>query len=199
LTTETARDVQYVLCLNNDGYPVSLEEGKIYEMLPGGKPERDLIRVIDESGEDYLYPRERFAPVKQFPPAPPPSRQLASEVAQSDVEREARGFMEENVPLLTGGSGTALGRVFVQGARIATALSEESVVASNRAASVTRALAEAIRNPATPALRIDELEKERASASELSEHRSKVFEEFTAFLDRVNAARQQREGDTGSE
>ena len=192
MTTETARDVQYVLCLNNDGYPVSLEEGKIYEMLPEGRPERNLIRVIDESGEDYLYPSERFAPVKQSPPALP-SRQLASEVAESDVERAARGFMEENAPLLRGGSVSALGRVFVQGAKIATALSEESVLASNRAASVTRALAEAIRNPATPALRLDELEKERASATELHEHRSKVFDEFAAFLDRVTEARQQGE------
>jgi len=198
VTTETARDVRYVLCLNNDGYPVSLEVGKIYEMLPEGRPERDLIRVIDESGEDYLYPSERFAQVKQPPPAPP-SRQLASEVSGTDVEREARGFMKENEPLLMGGSASALGRVFVQGARIGTALSEESVTASNRAASVTRALAEAIRNPATPALRIDELEKERANATRLHEHRSKAFEEFTAFLDRVNAARQQREYDTGSE
>jgi hypothetical protein len=181
-----------VLCLNNDGYPVSLEKGKIYEMLPEGRPERDLIRVIDESGEDYLYARERFAPVKQSPPAPP-SQRTASEILESDVEREARGFMEENAPLLRGGSVSALGRVFVQGARIATALSEESVLASNRAASVTRALAEAIRNPATPALRIDELEKERASATDLHEHRSKAFDEFAAFLDRVNAARQQGE------
>jgi hypothetical protein len=70
LTIETSRDVQYVLCLNNEGYPVSLEEGKIYEMLPEGRPERDLIRVIDESGEDYLYPSKRFARVKQSPPAP---------------------------------------------------------------------------------------------------------------------------------
>jgi hypothetical protein len=192
LTTETARDVQYVLCLNNDGYPVSLEKGKIYEMLPEGRPERDLIRVIDESGEDYLYARERFAPVKQSPPAPP-SQRTASEILDSDVEREARGFMEENAPLLRGGSVSALGRVFEQGARIATALSEESVLASNRAASVTRALAEAIRNPAAPALRIDELEKERASATDLHEHRSKAFDEFAAFLDRVNAARQQGE------
>jgi len=198
LTIETARDVQYVLCLNNEGYPVSLEEGKIYEMLPEGRPERDLIRVIDESGEDYLYPSERFARVKQSPPAPL-SRPLASDVSESDIEREARGFMEENEPLLTGGSASALGRVFVQGARIATALSEESVLASNGAASVTRALAEAIRNPATPALRIDELEKERASALKLHEHRSKVFDEFAAFLDRVNATRQQREGDTRPE
>jgi hypothetical protein len=107
--------------------------------------------------------------------------------------------MEVNAPLVTGGSASALGCVFVQGARIASALSEESVLASNRAASVTSALAEAIRNPATPALRIDELEKERASALKLHEHRIKVFDEFAAFLDRVNAARQQKEGDTGPE
>jgi hypothetical protein len=53
-----------VLCLRNDGYEVSLERRKIYQVVP----DRDAgihrqLRVVDESGEDYLYPAEFFAPI----------------------------------------------------------------------------------------------------------------------------------------
>ncbi len=50
-----------VLCLNNEGYPASLERRKIYQALPDPQAKRQgLIRVIDESGSDYLYPAEFF-------------------------------------------------------------------------------------------------------------------------------------------
>ena len=50
-----------VICLNNSGYEVSLERRKIYVALPDAKAARlGQIRVIDESGDDYLYPEERF-------------------------------------------------------------------------------------------------------------------------------------------
>lgn len=55
---------QLVVCLDNDGYAASLERRKIYIVLPD--PEADengLIRVIDESGEDYLYPKTSFSPI----------------------------------------------------------------------------------------------------------------------------------------
>jgi hypothetical protein len=49
---------------NNDGYIASLEKRKIYLALPDSEAEqRGLIRVIDESGEDYLYPKEFFRSV----------------------------------------------------------------------------------------------------------------------------------------
>ena len=53
---------QLVLCLRNKGYEVSLERRKIYKVLP----DRDAathgqLRVVDESGEDYLYPATLFA------------------------------------------------------------------------------------------------------------------------------------------
>ncbi len=53
---------QLVLCLRNKGYEVSLERRKIYRVLP----DRDAaahgqLRVVDESGEDYLYPASFFA------------------------------------------------------------------------------------------------------------------------------------------
>ena len=56
---------QFVVCLENEGSEVSLERRKIYRVLPdpdAGK--HRLIRVIDESGEDYLYPQRFFAPIE---------------------------------------------------------------------------------------------------------------------------------------
>lgn len=55
---------RYVLCVRNHGYPASLEVRKLYEALHDAEGERHgLMRVIDESGEDYLYPREFFVPI----------------------------------------------------------------------------------------------------------------------------------------
>ncbi len=56
-----------VVCLDNTGHELALERRKIYVALPDAKAERlGHIRVIDESGEDYLFPKECFAPVN-FP------------------------------------------------------------------------------------------------------------------------------------
>lgn len=53
---------QFVVCVKNDDYPVSLEVRKIYRALPEEAAEaHGLMRVIDESGEDYLYPADYFA------------------------------------------------------------------------------------------------------------------------------------------
>jgi hypothetical protein len=50
-----------VICVDNSGYEVSLERRKIYDALPDSRAEKlGQIRVIDESGEDYLYPAESF-------------------------------------------------------------------------------------------------------------------------------------------
>ena len=50
---------QLVICIDNSGYEVSLERRKIYVALPDARAEKlEQIRVIDESGEDYLYPQE---------------------------------------------------------------------------------------------------------------------------------------------
>jgi hypothetical protein len=49
------------ICLDNAGYEVSLERRKIYVALADTKAERSgYLRIIDESGEDYLYPVQRF-------------------------------------------------------------------------------------------------------------------------------------------
>jgi hypothetical protein len=56
---------QLVLCLRNKGYEVSLERGKLYSTVPDASARRHgQIRVIDESGEDYLYPAEFFAAIE---------------------------------------------------------------------------------------------------------------------------------------
>lgn len=58
---------QFALCLDNEGNEASLIPGKVYRMVPDARAENDdLIRVIDESGEDYLFAREQFALV-DFP------------------------------------------------------------------------------------------------------------------------------------
>ena len=58
-------DMKFVICINNKGYEVSLERGKVYRVLKDEKAqEHKLIRVIDESGDDYLFPNEYFVPIK---------------------------------------------------------------------------------------------------------------------------------------
>ena len=60
----TARHPKYAICTENTGYEASLELRKLYEVVPDETaPAHKLIRVIDESGEDYLYPSSYFVPV----------------------------------------------------------------------------------------------------------------------------------------
>jgi hypothetical protein len=55
---------QLVICIKNDGYPASLEKRKIYVSLRDPLAEtHKQVRVIDESGEDYLYPSGYFIPL----------------------------------------------------------------------------------------------------------------------------------------
>ena len=57
----TRKKKSFVVCLSNDGYAASLECRKIYV----AEAERNgLLRVVDESGDDYLYARSRFATLK---------------------------------------------------------------------------------------------------------------------------------------
>lgn len=58
------RDSPYVVCVNNSGYPASLELKKIYRRLTDEQAAEDgFVRVVDESGEDYLYPDRFFVPI----------------------------------------------------------------------------------------------------------------------------------------
>jgi len=56
---------QFVVCVKNEGYAASLELRKIYQVVGDTRAEEHgLIRVIDESGEDYMYPVEYFAAIE---------------------------------------------------------------------------------------------------------------------------------------
>jgi hypothetical protein len=60
---------QLVVCIDNDGYPASLETRKIYVALRDAEAAgRGLLRIVDESGEDYLYPQAMFRSI-ELPPA----------------------------------------------------------------------------------------------------------------------------------
>jgi hypothetical protein len=55
---------RFAICVDTGDYAASLERWKIYAVLPDPDAEaHDQLRVVDESGEDYLYPREYFRPV----------------------------------------------------------------------------------------------------------------------------------------
>ena len=60
----TASRAEYVVCVDNGGYPASLELHKIYRTLPDedAAASGDL-RVVDESGEDYLFPASGFVAI----------------------------------------------------------------------------------------------------------------------------------------
>jgi hypothetical protein len=54
---------EFVICVANEGYE-DLDPWKVYQVLPDASADAvGCLRVIDESGEDYLYPADRFAPV----------------------------------------------------------------------------------------------------------------------------------------
>jgi hypothetical protein len=56
---------QLVVCIENEDYAASLEKRKIYLTLRDQRAEaHGLLRVIDESGEDYLYPKSFFRPIE---------------------------------------------------------------------------------------------------------------------------------------
>jgi hypothetical protein len=55
---------QLVVCIDNEGYAVSLEKRKIYIALrDAAAAKHGLLRVVDESGQDYLYPKKSFRPI----------------------------------------------------------------------------------------------------------------------------------------
>ncbi|MFH1342153.1 MAG: hypothetical protein ABIL01_13280 [Pseudomonadota bacterium] len=58
------RAKQLVVCIENDGYAVSLEKRKIYVALRDAAAEKhNMLRIVDESGEDYLYSKAFFCPI----------------------------------------------------------------------------------------------------------------------------------------
>lgn len=56
---------QFAVCLDNQGYEASLEVGKIYRVINDEQAKASgLIRIIDESGEDYAFSSNRFYPIE---------------------------------------------------------------------------------------------------------------------------------------
>jgi len=65
ITGKRRRDAQFAVCIDNEGYKASLELGKLYRVLPDKDAQaHGLVRVIDESGEDYAYSSNRFHSMK---------------------------------------------------------------------------------------------------------------------------------------
>jgi hypothetical protein len=60
-----SQKISFALCLNSEGYPASLEVGKLYRVIADAQAEaHGLVRVIDESGEDYAFSWNRFYPIQ---------------------------------------------------------------------------------------------------------------------------------------
>lgn len=58
------KKIQFAVCIRNEGYPASLEIGKLYRIVTDDQADaHGYIRVIDESGEDYAYTKDRFFPI----------------------------------------------------------------------------------------------------------------------------------------
>jgi hypothetical protein len=58
-------DERFVLCIRNEGYQASLDLRKVYRLIEDPQAEsRGMLRVVDNSGEDYLFPSDRFVPIK---------------------------------------------------------------------------------------------------------------------------------------
>jgi hypothetical protein len=59
---------KYAVCVKNDDYPASLELRKIYQLIRDLAATRlGMLRVVDESGEDYLYPEDHFVAIRLTP------------------------------------------------------------------------------------------------------------------------------------
>ena len=166
------------------GETATLQLGKSYEVLPDENIEAGQIRIVDDSGEDYLYPADYF------------SADAAPRVPElyEDVTRTIQGFIEENEPLLEDASPLILGRIFTQGAGIFTTINDEVVMATNEAAAAKSALAAAITDKSTPPPRLRELEAEEARASQVHQARAAASKQLDDFLHRLQALMRARGG-----
>jgi len=73
----------FVVCIKNTGYLASLKIRKLYQVIDDAEAEADeMVRVIDESGEDYLYPSHMFLPA----PLPASVEKALLEGAESAIK-----------------------------------------------------------------------------------------------------------------
>ena len=85
MRTKARRPTHFGVCIDNAGYPASLEVGKLYPIVPDPKAaQHGYIRVIDESGEDYGYSEARFFMLK----APEALAKALSARRNKTVERQ---------------------------------------------------------------------------------------------------------------
>ena len=78
---------RYVLCVRNGSYRASLQTRKVYRVLEDPPAEaRSLLRVVDESGEDYLSPRNLFVPIE----LPAKAKPAFTRATSAGVSRPAR-------------------------------------------------------------------------------------------------------------
>ncbi len=64
MTASDQPELRFAVCIRNDEYPASLEVRKVYQVVADTDAEqRDHLRVVDESGEDYVYPADYFIPI----------------------------------------------------------------------------------------------------------------------------------------
>jgi hypothetical protein len=57
-------NIRFAVCINKEGFEASLEVGKLYEIVSDIEAENDdMLRVIDEDGEDYLFEAKIFYPL----------------------------------------------------------------------------------------------------------------------------------------
>ncbi len=63
-STKASAPPRFAVCIDNSNYAASLEQNKIYRVLPDRDAFKDGdLRIVDESGEDYLYSAKRFVPI----------------------------------------------------------------------------------------------------------------------------------------
>lgn len=59
--SKTRKPTRFAVCIDSDGYEVSLEQHKVYGVIADAKAAKvHMLRVIDETGEDYLFEADRF-------------------------------------------------------------------------------------------------------------------------------------------
>ena len=99
MRTKARRPTHFGVCIDNAGYPASLEVGKLYSIVPDPQAaQHGYIRVIDESGEDYGYSAKRFfvleapeALAKALSPRRPTTVQRPTRPLQPAARKARRG------------------------------------------------------------------------------------------------------------
>ena len=61
----TDSEARILICIDHDGFPASIENRKVYREIPDpDAAAQGMVRIVDETGEDYLFPKHRFLAVE---------------------------------------------------------------------------------------------------------------------------------------